>query len=140
MKSLRPIALGFGLLLATAAANAQGVTLRANIPFAFAVGNQALPAGQYVIAPKVGNSAILIVRSSDGNRAASAITYSFGGGNPSEKTELVFHNVGKQYVLSQIQVEGYSEGRQLLSSRAEEEVALDQKADNVVIVAKLVNR
>jgi len=142
MKALRSITLGFGLLLITAAANAQGVHLRANIPFDFVAGNQNLPAGEYVVQPTAASSGILIIRSLDGNKAASSVTYACGGGNPSEKTELVFHKVGRMYFLSQVQIEGHSEGRQLPKSRteAEAQVASNQKADNVVIFAEVVSR
>ena len=142
MKALRSITLGFGLLLITAAANAQGVNLRANIPFDFVAGNQNLPAGEYVVQPAAAGSGILTIRSSDGSKAASSITYACGGGNPSWKTELVFHHVGRMYFLSQVQIEGHSEGRQLPKSRteAEAQVASNQKADNVVIFAEVVNR
>ena len=142
MKALRSIALGFGLLLTTAAVNAQGVNLRANIPFDFVAGNQNLPAGEYVVQPGAVSGGILIIRSSDGNKAASSITYACGGGNAPEKTELIFHRVGRMYFLSQVQVEGHSEGRQLPKSRteAEAQVASNQKADNVVIFAEVISR
>jgi hypothetical protein len=140
MKALRSIALGSCLLFAAAAAHAQGITLRANIPFNFAVGNQALPAGEYVVQPTGDDWAILTVRSSDSSKAASAITYASGGGNPAAKTVLVFHCVGQKYFLSQIQVEGDSLGRQLPKSRAEAELASNQHVANVVILAKAVTR
>jgi len=142
MKALRSITLGFGLLLITAAANAQGVNLRANIPFDFVAGNQNLPAGEYVVQPTLAGTGILTIRSSDGSKSASSITYACGGGNASSKTELIFHRVGRMYFLSQVQVEGHSEGRQLPKSHteAEAQVASNQKADNVVIFAEVVNR
>ena len=137
MKALHTVALGFGLLFATAAANAQGVSVRANVPFNFVVGDHTLPAGEYEFRPGTASYAILMVQSTDGKRITSSITGACGGGNPSENTELVFHHVGKLYILSQIQVKGNPEGRQLPKSRAEAEVALNQKADNVVIFADL---
>jgi hypothetical protein len=143
MKALHSIALGFGLLFATAAVNAQGVSLRANIPFNFVVGNQALPAGQYVVQPgTAGSSEILTVRSWNNGKAASALTYACGGRSPAEKSELVFHRIGNAYFLSQIQVEGLSQGRQLIKNHteAEAEAASNQEAKTVVIFAELVNR
>ena len=140
MKALHSIALGFGLLFATAAVNAQGLNVRADIPFNFVVANQALPAGQYVVRPTT--AGMLIIQSSDGSKAASSITYACGGGSPSKLSELVFHRVGNQYFLSQVQIEGYAQGRQLPKNRteAEAEVASNQKADSVVIVADLVKK
>jgi hypothetical protein len=142
MKVLHSIALGFGLLFAAAAVNAQGVDLRANIPFNFVVADQALPAGQYVVRPTEAGGAILTIRSTDGRKSTSAITYSCGGGKPWEKSELVFHRVGNMYFLSQVQIEGYSEGRELPKNHteAEAELASNQKADAVTIAAELANR
>jgi hypothetical protein len=140
MKALRSIALGFGLLLSVAAANAQGFDLRANIPFNFVAGNRTLPAGEYQVQSAAAGEAILMVQSSDGRRTMYLTAANCGGGNPAENTELVFHHVGKQYFLYQIQVRGYREGRQLPKSRAEAEAALNQKADKVVIIAQLATR
>jgi hypothetical protein len=139
MKALHSIALGFGLLFATAAVNAQGL-VRADIPFNFVVANQALPAGQYVVRPTT--PGMLIIQSSDGSKAASSITYACGGGAPSKLTELVFHRVGNQYFLSQVQIEGYAQGRELPKNRteAEAEVASNHKANDVVVVAQVANR
>jgi hypothetical protein len=142
MKALHSIALGFGLLFAAAAVNAQGPNVRANIPFNFVVANQALPAGQYVVQPQTTSSGKLIIRSTDGSQAASAITYACGGGAPSKQTKLVFHRIGNQYFLSQVQIEGYAQGRELPKNRteAEAEVASNQKTDSVVIAADLVKK
>jgi hypothetical protein len=143
MKALRTIALGFSFLIAAAAANAQALTVQANIPFSFVVGNHELPAGQYDVRPGIGNAGILSVRSSDGTQGALAITSSCTNRNWSGNTELVFHRVGQRYFLSSIRVEGYEFGRQLPKNRAEQEaeqVAFNQKSDNVVIFAELVNR
>jgi len=140
MKVLHSVALGFGLLFAAAAVNAQGVNLRANIPFNFVVANQALPAGHYVV--RQSDGAILTIQSSDGDKSASTITFACGGGKPWQKNELVFHRVGNSYFLSQVQIEGYSEGRELPKNHteAEAEVASNQKADTVTIVAEVANR
>ena len=140
MKSLRSIALGLGLLLATAAANAQGVAVRANIPFDFVAGNQVFPAGEYTLQPAQGDQTALAIRSSDGKSMANVIT--FGCWNPdlSKDSTLVFHHVGSRYLLSKVQIQGYIEGQQLLPNRAEAEVASNQKAGRVVIFAELVNR
>jgi len=139
MKALGSIALGFGLLFVTAVANAQAVYVKANIPFDFVAGNQALPAGQYRISPAPG---VLVIRSADGTKSAMSTTQNWGGGGRLERTELIFHHIGKTYFLSQVKVEGFSEGRQLPKSRTESEaeVAANQKPEQVVIVAGVVNK
>jgi len=138
MKALQFIALVFGLLFATAA-NAQGVNVRADIPFPFVVDRQILPAGEYEFRPGAASYAILMIQSADGKKATSSTTNACGGGDPANGTELVFHHIGKRYFLSQLLVQGYPEGRQLPKSRAEAEMELDQKADKVVIFAGIAN-
>ena len=139
MRALQSMALGFGLLFATAAVNAQGVNVRADIPVPFVVDRQILPAGEYDFRPGAASYAILMIQSADGKKTTSSTTNACGGGDSAKNTELVFHHVGRRYFLSQILVQGYPEGRQLPKSRAEAEMELNQRADNVVIFAEIAN-
>jgi len=139
MKALHAIALGFGLLFAAAAADAQGVSVHADIPFPFVVGRQTLPAGAYDLRSGGASYEILMIQSAEGKKTTPSTTNACGGGTPAQNTELVFHRIGKRYFLSQIEVQGYPEGRQLPKSRAEAEMALNQTTDNVVIFARIAN-
>ena len=53
MNRLRSAFFGLGLLLAASAVQAQDNGVKADIPFAFVVGNQMLPAGEYTVVNKV---------------------------------------------------------------------------------------
>jgi len=52
MKYMRSVLCGLGLLLAAAATPAQEARVKAQIPFDFVVGNQVLPAGEYLVVPE----------------------------------------------------------------------------------------
>ncbi|HUL15429.1 MAG TPA: hypothetical protein VLV88_05495 [Terriglobales bacterium] len=137
---LRSIALGFGLLLATASVYAQEVHVRATIPFDFVVGNQALPAGDYTVQSMGSGSSILLVQNRDQKAATLVRANSCEKRDISEKTALVFHRVGDQYFLSEIWREGDAQGRQLPRSRSELEISKNQASEPVVIVATLLSR
>ena len=120
-----------GLLLVAACANAQTLKVAAKVPFDFVIDKASLPAGNYSI-DAIGSSKALIVRGAEGAKMVqsdAAVTL-----NRSENTRLVFHRYGDRYFLSQIWVEGESEGRQLHISRREAEVAKNTQASQDVIV------
>lgn len=140
MKTLRSIALGLGLLLATASAYAQETYVKATIPFDFIVGNQALPSGDYTVKSMGSGSPALAIRNQDQGKTNVILSQSCRKAEASDKTVLVFHRVGSRYFLSEIWTEGNPAGRQLPKSRAEVEMAMDQKTERVVILASLLPR
>jgi|SRR5690242_159041 len=139
MKMFRSIALGFGLLLATAS-YAQETHVRAAVPFEFIVGNQSLPAGDYTVQSMQPTGSAVVIRNNDEGKAIMSLAGSCRQLNASEKTKLVFHRVGSRYFLSEIWAEGENAGRRLPVSAAETETALNQKVETVVIAASLIAR
>jgi hypothetical protein len=139
MNRFRFALLGLGLLLTVSAAEAQGPSVRATIPFDFAVGDQVLPAGEYVVSPEGVNVAIAI-RSTEGGGTVLSTTQACTSALPSQKTQLVFHLVGGRYFLSQIWAQGYSNGRQLPKSKAETRLAKNQDAQRELFIAAKLNR
>jgi hypothetical protein len=139
MKMFRSIALGFGLLLATAS-YAQETNVRATVPFDFIVGNHALPAGEYTV-QSIGSAGLgLSIRNYDKKAGILSVSQSCRKSNPSDKTVLVFHRVGTRYFLREIWLQGSESGRQLPQSRAEAEMALNQKVETVIVAASLAAR
>lgn len=139
MKMFRSIALGFGLLLATAS-YAQETNVRAAVPFNFIVGSQSLPAGDYTVQSMGVASSALAIRNNDEGKTIMSLAGSCRHLNASEKTKLVFHRVGNRYFLSEIWAEGENAGRRLPVSPAETESALNQKVETVIIAASLIAR
>jgi hypothetical protein len=138
MNRIRTALLGLGLFFAVSGVQAQENGVKADIPFNFVVGDQVLPAGEYLVTAQGSGQAILI-RSTDSKNAAMAVTFRCGSVNPSKDTKLVFHALGGRYFLSQVWAQGYSQGRELPKSGAEIEMAKNQQtAGQFVLAARSV--
>jgi hypothetical protein len=105
-----------------------GVTVEANIPYAFVVRDKTLPAGKYTI--KVLNDTdlnLLEIRSANGRTAVLFGTESLQADGTPSKTEVVFDRIGDQYFLSQIWVSGGDTGAQVEKSKMEQNLEADGK-------------
>jgi hypothetical protein len=128
---------GLGLLLATAAASAQTVPLKANIPFSFIVNKAELPAGEYTLQSLSSSGTVMVIRSADGQMANMVLPNACSSSKAPTESKLVFHRYGAQYFLAQIWTAGYEQGRDLPKSSREAEVAKNQPVQNVVLAATL---
>jgi hypothetical protein len=119
-------------LLATALA-AMGQTrigdVTVDVPFAFNVAGQALPAGHYIVAPM--GDTIRIFNSQ--TRGLYVPTHS-AMRTESDGTKLVFHRYGDTYFLSAVWVTGNTTGRELFRSRAERESAAHNAEMQLAVV------
>ena len=138
MNRLRSAFLGLGLLLAVSAAQAQETRVKASIPFDFVVGNQILPAGEYMVSSLGSTNEALVIRSDDSKPAILSLTNSCTSSKPSDTSKLVFHHLAGRYFLSQVWAAGNSGGRQLPTSRIEVQLAKNNNArDEVALAASL---
>lgn len=110
-------------------ANAQidsDMRIQANVPFAFAVGDTTLPAGNYEI-KRVDDNApnVLELRSADGRTSVIFETENAQtrDDQAASKTELVFDKFGDEYFFSQLWVSGSVSGSELPKSRMEKRLA-----------------
>jgi len=110
-------------------ANAQidsDMRIQANVPFAFAVANTTLPAGNYEI-KRVDDNApnVLELRSADGRTSVIFETENAQtrDDQAANKTELVFDKFGDEYFFSQLWVSGSVSGSELPKSRMEKRLA-----------------
>ncbi len=112
----------------TALANAQmsTTTLKAQVPFAFLVNGQTMPAGECVIQVVGTGGTLLAIRS--GKHHAFAYPIADESSNGSKKTALVFHRYGDRYFLSGVKREGRM-SYQLRLSRVEKEL----RAQNLAV-------
>jgi hypothetical protein len=138
MKFMRSAFLGLGLLLAVSAAQAQEARVKANIPFDFVVGDRVMPAGEYIVAP-AGSLGQAISISSSGS-SDLALTSACASSGPAKSTKLVFHALAGRYFLSQVWVEGYSQGRQLRTSKSEVQLAKNSDAAKEFVLAANITR
>ena len=138
MKVMRSAFLGLGLLLAVSAAQAQEARVKANIPFDFVVGDRVMPAGEYTVGPTGSLGQAIAIRSSDST--SLALTSACSSSEPSKNTKLVFHALAGRYFLSQIWVQGYSQGRELRKSKSEVQLAKNRAAAEDIVLAANITR
>jgi hypothetical protein len=132
----KQIAVAVALLAAAIAAGqcfAQQTISKADIPFAFQVGNKTMPAGQYWI-QRVSDAAecAQMIRRTDSSAAAIALTFAADAKNEESTPELVFHKYGNSYFLSEIWT-GLGQGRQLPKSEREKELARETRGSEVAV-------
>ena len=94
--------------------------IRANIPFAFNVGDKTLPAGDYTVAVvnPASDRKVLQIRSADGH-ASAIIQTTITAANHADETRLVFRRYGQQYFFAQAQMAGEATSLAAARSRAE---------------------
>jgi hypothetical protein len=118
-------ALATALLLSGLAAGisyAEPPVLITNIPFAFQVGNQTLPPGDYRLETEsTGSARFQVLREVDTNRVVILSTLP-AAARPEGDPMLLFHRYGQTYFLSQIW-NGTTDGLQLPESKREKEMA-----------------
>jgi len=137
MNRIRTALFGLGLFFAISGVQAQENGIKANVPFDFVVGNQVLPAGEYLVTAQGSANQAILIRSTDNKSAAMTIAFSCASASPSKDTKLVFHTLGGRYFLSQVWAQGYSQGRELRKSSAEIEMAKNQRdAGEFVLAAR----
>jgi len=112
---------GVGASLTSNAQIESNVTIKANVPYAFVVGDTTLPAGAYTIrvADGFNNRDVLVIKSATGKTAVFFETAPVTGKSPMDKSELVFDKIGDTYFLSQVFLRGDDAGNQLLKSKTQ---------------------
>jgi hypothetical protein len=100
-----------------------------DVPFAFVVNGQTLPAGHYVVA--AGDDHIRISTP----RAGLYVLTHGASRTDSSGSKLVFHRYGDTYFLSAVWVAGHRSGRELARSRAERELAGHQAEMELAVVS-----
>jgi hypothetical protein len=98
------------------------ITIQANVPFTFVVGDATLPSGKYDIKVLDGEAVkVLELRSVDGRTSVLFDTENAQkrGDQMLNKGELVFNKVGDKYFLSQIFASGGDSGAEVVKSRME---------------------
>jgi hypothetical protein len=96
-------------------------TMRADIPFAFAVGGTQLPAGEYTVSQNPANGYLAIASLNTGARAA---VFTVKAGKPGDGlSKLVFHEYAGKYFLAQVATPMLDFAHQLPKSSAEREMA-----------------
>lgn len=87
------------VLIALPGAMAQGVALKADIPFAFTVGDTPLPAGEYTVSAPVAG---LIRIANEQTGDAATVSISHGNHDSGRDSKLLFNRYGDRYFLHRI--------------------------------------
>ena len=138
----KQIAVAVALMAAAMAAGqcyAQQPASKADIPFAFQVANQTMPAGEYLI-ERVSDTHLRaqMIRRTDSSAAVIALTFAADAKNGKSEPQLLFHKYGNSYFLSEIWT-GQGQGRQLLKSEREKELARETRGSEVAVSLQSVS-
>lgn len=93
-----------------------------NVPFAFAVEDRSLPAGEYLVLTVTPERSIRIT-SIDGKHSAIVNTLPNYAKTPSANSRLVFRQYGNEHFLAQVWTAGQNVARNPLSSKRAMEIA-----------------
>ena len=131
--------MALAVLASTRVAQAQE-TMRVNIPFDFVAGNTSLPAGEYLVEASGPTHTLLLIDRKDASTSALIITNAAVSAEPQSESKLIFNRYGDRYFLSQVWTAGNSNGRQLLKSAREKEMAQakNETQGQVTLVASLL--
>jgi hypothetical protein len=118
------------------------VDMRADIPFAFHLGDKQMPAGSYEVGALM--PGVIIVRSPDGAEGAVRLSLVASPRETPESNMLVFRKYGEdRYFLAHIWYQGAGEGREFPKSKREREAVTSTlvsstRPTTVTIIARAV--
>jgi hypothetical protein len=116
----------------------QTVSLRAQVPFRFMIGDQTYPAGEYAVKTLASDFNLTYIWNRNQPQTAMTLPRAIASGSPAKSTVLVFHRIGGRYFLYQVWAAGSHVGLEFRQSPAEKELALNQtKVETVSISAKI---
>lgn len=120
-------------MLATTAASAQTINVKAKVPFSFVVGKVSLPAGEYSL-QSLGLGHAVEMRNRDA-KIAKLVLSNICQSRTATKNKLIFHRYGESYFLSQIWTEGSSLVYDFPMSAREKEMTKNYPTKEVVLLA-----
>jgi hypothetical protein len=117
--------------LAICVAYAQSSKIVAKVPFDFVVANRNMEPGEYTFTIDLVQSTVLVRGAADGS-AAFALSYKAQTGTMHQDSKLVFNRYGDRYFLSQVWPSGVADGRALVQSTKERELAKNPRKPEIV--------
>jgi hypothetical protein len=111
---------------------AQGPRVKVQVPFAFEAANKAMPAGEYEVWSERNE---VLLRNSDGNIVAMQQSNRVvrNGGNSGQ---VVFHCYENHCFLSELWTADSEQGREVLESKSEREIAKHQEPQQFALLGK----
>lgn len=111
---------GLSLVVGVSGAGYAQTTLKATVPFEFAVSGKVLPDGAYAVTRNMSGS--VKIESHDGTAVVLALTHNADSRPPKEEATLVFDCIGNRYFLRQIWEPGNESGVEIPRSKMEREL------------------
>ncbi len=111
---------------------AQGLKVKVQVPFAFEVANKTVPAGEYEVWSERNE---VLLRNADGIIVAmqqSNRVVRYGG----KSGQVVFHCYESHCFLSQLWTQDAEQGREVLESKSEREIAKHQEPQQFALLGK----
>jgi hypothetical protein len=112
---------------------AQDIVFRASVPFSFIVLERTFPAGEYMltVAPHM-----VKIEDANGAAIATVLANEIPGRSPGATSEIIFHCYTDRCFLSELRSPISGNGRQLLVSPAEAELARKQQGQYFALLAE----
>ena len=116
---------------AISVAYAQSSTIVAKVPFDFVVANRNMEPGDYRFTIDLVQATVLVRGAAD-DSAAFVLSCTAATGTTYHDAKLVFHRYGDRYFLSQVWPAGVADGRELVQSHKERELARNTRKPEIV--------
>jgi hypothetical protein len=120
------------ILLAVGSSFAQTTNVIADVPFAFSIGDQSVPAGHYELQSFSGEGILALRRGNEHMGLVS--THSIQSATASGG-RLIFQRYGDRYFLRQIWMPGSNSGRELPTTKLEKELASNRTTESLAVLA-----
>jgi hypothetical protein len=131
-KAIALLAIVVGLAVGVASAQSTA-PLNFRTPFAFVVGDQLVPPGEYTVRV-VSVTGMLSFRSrADGNLNVFVNSIPLQKAEPADRYKLVFHRYGSRYFVSEIWTPGYRTGRNVMQYPSEMKLAKAAAPQHVTV-------
>ena len=128
--ALLVVMVGIAIGVASAQSN-EPLTFR--MPFAFTVGDQQMPAGEYTLLVPSPTGLLSIRNRADGNIGIFIASFPVEKPEAAGRYKLVFHLYGSQYYMSEVWVPGYRTGRMIIQHPSERQVAKNGEPQHVTV-------
>jgi hypothetical protein len=108
--------------------------LKFRTPFPFVVGDQPMPAGEYVMQVPTATGTLSFTNRTDGNASAFVTSVSIEKLETEDSYRLIFHRYGDRYYLSEIWVPGFKTGRMIIQQPSELALAKHIEPQHVTLI------
>jgi len=114
-------------------ANAQAGGVQSHVPFKFSVSGKALPAGQYTM---IASSNQVRIQDAHGRMVAMVLANDVSGRSAGNNGQIIFHCYRDYCFLSEVWSPAEPNGRQLLTSRTEADLAKEEREKYFALVGE----